>query len=664
MDRRGIKRNHKLIFLTIDLLMIILLSVIVVGSKQIINIQRYDNDNSRYVDNIKNNRRFFSTDSYWPIDYMKQRSDTSEIFISETVEGKGIHFINELPKLDEIPEVKSLHLIGIECNLDIVLRAMKNNTHIDSFYFHGIDTLNDIGLNRLLETFPQLKTIWLGACTNITDKGLESLSKLKNLKQLGLEIQRNNEFGTVKQYHNDFTGQTLSQLQQIQMLTFFSDNNHKIFQTIISEICDLSNLEILILEDVDEFECQYFFETLNNRKDSLKKLKFLYLKTKANLKDEPLHNIRMINAESLQNLKKLEFFILDYKYNVPIQFGKILLPSLRIVDLTSNDYTFGIDDDVTDWLANCRSLETIFINSSQFTGSKLHLLADLPQLKRMTLFEFVLSDNGMKHLSTLIQLKELTIGLPYGSLNEIHNDHNDVYKEKIASAQLNLLNMLSKLKQLEELKLVGGLYYSDCTILESIKHVRKLYLELAVRNDIPINTSLFENFDHLEELSFRYLTINSSGSISDTNCSDSKKLSSFEKIRNLKKLALLNNYQNNDLVLLSQIKNLKHLIFSHTISQQNLDAIEKIPSLEALRLRNNNESSLNIEQFLKNKKLKQFAMCFDKSESEFIKLTKKFPETTIKEVSGFQHYEEEIVPTIRNRIVLYLDSIGVDYYKH
>jgi Leucine-rich repeat (LRR) protein len=194
------------------------------------------------------------------------------------------HFKN-LKRLIELKGISKKHAKFIEESVT-KLSLWKFSNHVDN------DFVNDAFLEKIVNAFPNLKELDLESCRDITENGLTSLSKLKNLTHLTFrENEKIINFENLKDIKN-LTSLDLNYSSQIKNFDFLKE---------------LTNLSVLSLDGANIISLGAL--------EGLKNLTFLNLFNCSNITSlkplEGLKNLKMLdltNCNKIQNFDSLQYF--------------------------------------------------------------------------------------------------------------------------------------------------------------------------------------------------------------------------------------------------------------------------------------------------------------------------------------------------------------------
>jgi Leucine-rich repeat (LRR) protein len=401
--------------------------------------------------------------------YLEQMKSLEELDIS------GGHLGN--PSLAYVAKLTSLRylLLNGEGFTDAGMAYIKNSPSLRILHFGYLKSLTDAALVHLSQ-MPRLERLALHWNENITDAGITHLTQLKSLTMLDIK-------------HARITDEGLANLAKIQTLENLTLPDAGITDAGIEHIAQLHNLRYLwsssspltnkslhyisALENLEELNIGGKSFSDDGMKDiaKLKKLRQLTIFTADQLTNDGLGELAVL--ESLTN------FSLGSKTNVSVSGLKSLNSLKKLKVLTLRDVRQ--DGSIMD-ISGLTDLENLTIllhrqrkgkslMSDSFKNEDWACLANLTKIKRLQITGVGIDNEGIKHLSGLINLEFLNIFCPGESkindqaLKYLRNMHklNRLYI-KDGHFTDKALDYLDGLPALSWLELTSDFAFSDNAI--------------------------------------------------------------------------------------------------------------------------------------------------------------------------------------------------------
>lgn len=410
---------------------------------------------------------------------------------------------------------------------------------------HIYRKLTDDQFIQLLSLYPHLNELSLHYCPNITSKGFEKITKLKNLEILKLEHCKNLSTKDV---------QVLLGLKNLKHLKL---HNSKISEEGLENIHELNKLQVLDLDTKISKKTLEKIVHLNNLK--------VFLYHACHLGDEDLKLITQMHQ-----LETLEILNMNNNFSDKVFENIVNLQELKILKLAN------ISKQGFAQIVGLKNLHTLSCDVININDQEFEKIASLEGLKELTISRASsLTDLSLNVISQLKHLQYLDLSI---------NGFSE--------------NGLEKIKDLNLKTLKGHYDIENFDIFSQFKHLEVLELSNSDLTDDSLEKIL--ELDHL-----RFLNLQECKGITDkgfTKIHKSKKIESLNlsycnitgltikklaKIQTLRKLNLSSVKLNEkDLSYLSKIKNLDELILNRVhIKDKDLDSILSLQMLRKLDLR-------------------------------------------------------------------------------
>ena len=288
-------------------------------------------------------------------------------------------------------------------------------------------------------------------------------------------------------------------------------------------------------------------------------------------------DLKLKEIANIKSLESLKLIAVNKKMSLK-PFSE--MTHLKALDLSGNALT----DDNLKHLSVLTNLRVLNLDcyQNEFTNDGLRHLSSLKKLEdlnlKWTLFQKILNETGTIHLAKLINLKRLNLcatGLTDNALGQLTSLKNledlDLTETEITDNGLKYLKGMTKMKKLNlmHVQITGdGLKY-----LAPMRSLNELNLSCTTRSQIKLDA---DSLRHLSEL------------------------------KSLKTLDLGGNLLTSGLKHLQKLENLKTLGLRYNkISDDSIRFLLSLESLESLDLQFNNLTDLSINDLVQMKSLKQ-----------------------------------------------------------
>lgn len=381
---------------------------------------------------------------------------------------KGLEqLLNAYPNLEEL-HLEEHHLSKI-CITEKDLENIAKLKNLKKLKLSGC--VNDACVKKLV-FLQKLKSLDLSKC-HITDKALENIASLKELQELNLS-------GCEK--ITDKTLENIASLIELQELNLSGCG--KITDKGLSKLANLNKLERLYLD-----YCKYITDLtplLN-----LEKLTFL------SIKDLPLITDKTF---FIDNLKQLKYFVLsNCKKLTDISFVKIAdKKSLKYLDLSYCNVTDKGIQAISEL-----ELNKLYIDEcDRITDTSLKNISKIKNLTTLSLSRNPFTSNGFKHFSNMEPLEELHLcdyqNLPDQSLKHFRNLKSlkliDASGSSISDADLEIISTFPSLESLilDKCRNISDQGVKHLSLLQTLK-----FLSLA---NTRITDNGLDQLSNLEDL--------------------------------------------------------------------------------------------------------------------------------------------------------------------
>ncbi|MBN2590117.1 MAG: hypothetical protein JXA96_09655 [Sedimentisphaerales bacterium] len=293
-----------------------------------------------------------------------------------------------------LKDVSSLKTLKIDPGQfsDTGMKNISNLTQLESLYIHWLKEITDEGVSYL-KNIPNLKKLDIGNA-KLTDKAMLDITQIQSLESLYLppygisdkgmknisELE-NLKFLSVCRGGKELTDESLSYIGQLNIETLqiggaaFSDEGMK-------NIAKLTNLKDLSIFFANQLSDKGLVELA-----ALQSLSSLYIGEGTKVSVSGLKSLN-----TLKNLKKLDLNM--------IHEGKSDI--MDISGLTELE-------NLTLYLYIERQRDGSYLNAAQFSDQDWACLAKLRKLKTLNITGFGITDNGIKYLSGLKNLEQISI---------------------------------------------------------------------------------------------------------------------------------------------------------------------------------------------------------------------------------------------------------------
>ena len=477
--------------------------------------------------------------------------------------------VEDLNPIQHLSQITKLILYGTNVkSIDSILRL--TDLEVLSLAFTDVSDI------ELISRFTALAALDIRG-TTITD--ISVLEKLKNLKRLGIGGGP---------YFDDID------------ILRFSDNIH-----IIKE---LSNLEVLIVQSIKQFDISLIQDFRNLKILSILNTDIVNLDEISNLTNleelelinigiedisfiNNLTNLEYLNLgsnvfsdiSSISNLKNLKTLILDE--NGEISDVSALETLSNLETLVLRFVGDGLDISMLNNLENLREFD---LSYTDCTGYRV--IENFHALEKLSIYSSsYLEDeqNLVEALSSLKNLKELRIDLSDSDVSEIKLLSNKLTNIDLRLESLANISSLTNCPQLTNVKIKSGKLH-DINPLNSLLNLNELVLDFRWRSDLERSADDYIDFSAIKDLSdLKKLSIYYSPS-TDTPFYKQTSIDFIDNLTNLTELSLnISNAQGfSQLQYLDKLKTLD-------LSGSSVNSILWIGHLKRLEVLNVSDSKVN-----------------------------------------------------------------------
>jgi beta-lactamase regulating signal transducer with metallopeptidase domain/Leucine-rich repeat (LRR) protein len=419
--------------------------------------------------------------------HLARLTSLEELYLSgERMGDAGLAHLRDLPRL------KYLAMYGSGFT-DKGMVYVKDITSLRILSFHeGLSRITDSGLAYIAD-IPNLEMLCLHGIKDITDEGIEHLTKMRSLRKLEIGSSQVTDKGLAY----------LAQIKTIERLDLPQDQ-HGITDTGLTHLGTLPNLRHLAITRIHfidpKMNKEYYTDKGLAELAKCRLLEELYIGSPG-ITDEGMRHVAR-----LTNLKKL------------MLFGCENITNEGLAQLTT-----------------LKSLKHLYITDSKITIGGLSHLNKMPALYKLDLHDIV-QDNAGLDISGLTNLEELHLGLKRKRI-----DRDTIITQKFTNIDLVCLAKLKRLRWLQGinnvsdtgLKKLSGLTnmerFSFAATgltddgLKSLANMKNLDL-LHINNEYPAKASgagarilTDEGLRYLEDLKMlTYIQIDSDNNFSDS----------------------------------------------------------------------------------------------------------------------------------------------------
>ncbi len=411
---------------------------------------------------------------------------------------------------------------------------------------------------KTIAKLPELELLFLRD-TKVTDDGLSDIAKIKSLTTLDLSGTKVSDAG-------------LKWLKQLPKLNYLRLGVYREGAVITDDglvtIGELANLEHLDLSGTKVTN-----QGLSHL-HTLKHLKELTLEhtkvTEAGLANlaplESLEDLRLylgtpvtdVGAEHLAKVKSLRTITDNLEVTDKGVALLATLPNLERIEF----YGPGVTDEGAKQIGQVKSLKWLEFQKCPITDVALASFSDLPNLELFRLYETQVSGQGFRYMRGSPKLSLLGVDFGGGA--------NFRRRQQVPPDFHPTLAEIGKLNTLERLEIRGqGLGADD---VEAISHMRQLK-ELQIESGLSIDDDgikLIASLSGLTGLTIGQGTISNEG------------LKGVAKLRDLRHLSLVGNFNDEGLAPLAELKSLWSLsLTSPNVTSEAIDRLQKqLPALQ------------------------------------------------------------------------------------
>ena len=356
----------------------------------------------------------------------------------------GMGQIAEMPKL----QLLCMHALG---NItDSGLADLSKSRSLKKLDISG-SQVTDKGLGYLsriktLEslTLPQKQK-------GITDKGLAHLGRLPNLKSLGIARMHYNDPKMNKEYYTD---KGLAELVNCRLLESLSIGSIGITDSGMDHIAKLKNLKRLNM-----YGCDNVTDAGLARLTALKSL------TKFSITDADISIKGLNNFKTMPNLTSLSICDLKRKGATLDLSG---LMALERLDLCFSSYSEKFVDADLKSLANLKQLKYLTIGPRDYSDKGMAYLAGLTNLEHLSIGGAGLTDEGLKYMANMKKLDRLCIFAGFDASKMGYGSGGDITDKG--------LGYLEELKQLHVLDIQSDNSFSDTALRRLQRELPNLFI--------------------------------------------------------------------------------------------------------------------------------------------------------------------------------------------
>ena len=382
-------------------------------------------------------------------------------------------YLPAIPLTDRVkPDDKCMphiaHLTGLKSlaldRTDITAKGLKYLTNLSSLEYLGVPyRITDKGMAHIAALTSLKGITFPGGCRGVTNAGLRHLANLTALEEVYLAGERMGDAGLahlrdlprlkyLAVYGSGFTDKGLVHVKDIPSLRIlsFHESLPRITDAGLAHIADMPNLELLCLHGIKDITDDGIAHLAKMR--SLRKLEI----GSSQITDKGLAYLSQIKTLASLDLPQDQHGITDTGL---AHLGK--LPNLRhlaimriyFIDPKMNK-EYYTDKGLAE-LAKCRLLEELSIGSPGITDEGMRHVARLTNLKKLNLFGCEnVTNNGLAQLTTLKSLEDLSITkseITIGGLSHL-NKIPGLYKLNLDEIEQDNSGMdISGLTNLEDL---------------------------------------------------------------------------------------------------------------------------------------------------------------------------------------------------------------------
>jgi beta-lactamase regulating signal transducer with metallopeptidase domain len=367
-----------------------------------------------------------------------------------------------MPHIAHLTGLKSLALD----RTDITDKGLKYLTNLSSLEYLGVPYRITDKVMAHIAALTSLKGITFpGGGRGVTNAGLRHLSKLTSLEEVYLAGERMGDAGLahlrdlprlkyLAVYGSGFTDKGLVHVKDIPSLRIlsFHESLPRITDAGLAHIADMPNLELLCLHGIKDITDDGIAHLTRMR--SLRKLEI----GSSQITDKGLAYLSQIKTLERIDLPQDQHGITDtglaYLGQLP-NLRHLAISRIHFIDPKMNK-EYYTDKGLAE-LAKCRLLEELSIGSPGITDEGMRHVAKLTNLKKLNLFGCEnVTNNGLAQLTTLKSLKDLSITeskITIGGLSHL-NKIPGIYKLNLDEIEQDNSGMdISGLTNLEELTL-------------------------------------------------------------------------------------------------------------------------------------------------------------------------------------------------------------------
>jgi len=449
------------------------------------------------------------------------------------------------------------HLTGLRDlaldRTDITDKGLKYITNLSSLEYLGVPyRVTDKGMSHIA-ALTSLKGIYfLEGGRGITNAGLRHLAKLTSLEEVYLRGERMGDAGLAHLrdlprlkylclYDSGFTDKGMVHVKDIPSLRIlsFHESLPRITDAGLAHISDMPNLELLCLHGIKDITDEGIAHLTKMR--SLRKLEI----GSSQVTDKGLAYLSQIKTLEHLDLPQDQHGITDtglsYLGTLP-NLRHLAITRIHFIDPKMNK-EYYTDKGLAE-LAKCRLLEELNIGSPGITDEGMRHVAKLTNLKKLMLFGCEnVTNEGLAHLTTLKSLRHLYIT-----------------DSKITIGGLSHLNKIPALFKLDLHDIEqdhAGLNISGLTNLEELGLTLKI--ERVDRENNLLITQKFRNID----------------------------LVCLAQLKRLRWLQGINNVSDTGLEKLSGLTNMERFSFAATgLTDDGLKCLANMKNLDLLHINN------------------------------------------------------------------------------
>jgi len=355
-----------------------------------------------------------------------------------------------MTQIAEMPKLQLLCMHAISNITDYGLANLSKSRSLKKLDISG-SQVTDKGLGHL----SRIKTL---ECLNlpqkqkgITDKGLAHLGRLPNLKNLGIARMHYNNPKMNKEYYTD---KGLAELANCRLLEALSIGSIGITDSGIEHIAKLNNLKGLTM-----YGCDNVTDAGLAKLAALKSLKKLKV-TDADISIKGLNNLK-----KMPNLTNLSISDLKRKGAILDMSG---LTAMERLDLSFRSYSEKFVDADLKSLANLKQLKWLTIGPRDYSDKGMAYLAGLTNLESLSIGGAGLTDEGLKYLANMKKLDRLCIFTGFDASKRDFGSGGDITDKG--------LGYLKELKQLHLLDIYSDNSFSNTALRRLQRDLPNLFI--------------------------------------------------------------------------------------------------------------------------------------------------------------------------------------------